>query len=255
MVAPNLMKVAESAAREAAEIVRERFGSALQIETKQDKSLVTDIDKQLEALIVNKIKAAFPSHRIIGEEGGSGASSGEYLWVIDPLDGTHNFIRGIKDFGVSIGVCRGDEFVAGVIALPLDNAIYRAEKGCGCYRNDTRLQVSTNNTLAHCSLILDSSLIRIPPALLQSLLPEIFNIRIYGCSVRNFTYLAEGRMDSCIEYREMFWDYAAGICLLQEAGGMVTNHDGSPFVPGQHTYLASNGLLHGQLLDHIRRHG
>ncbi|MBD3241596.1 MAG: inositol monophosphatase, partial [Chitinivibrionales bacterium] len=163
---------------------------------------------------------------------------------------THNFIRGLGNFGVSIGLARGGELVAGVIYMPLENELYRAEMGAGAFRNDTRIHVSGTDTIARCSLCFDSS-IRYDPdritAVLRRVGTRVFNLRMFGSSVRALTYLAEGRVDAAVEFDDRPWDFAAGMALLGEAGGQVHALDGGPLSLDKRGYVASNGLIHKEL--------
>ncbi len=242
--------VAAEAAREAGALLLRSYGTDLAVEAKEDNSLVTQIDRQSEGLIVDRLRTSFPGYRILAEEGSVGASSGEYCWIVDPLDGTHNFIRGLGNFGVSIGLARGDELVAGVICMPLEDQLYRAERGAGAYRGDTRIEVSRVDTIDRCSLCFDSS-IRYDPdritATLRRVGTRVFNLRMFGSSVRTLTYLAEGRVDAAVEFDDRPWDFAAGMALLQEAGGRVNALDGGRLSLEKRGYVASNGLIQKEL--------
>ena len=230
----ELLSVAIDAAKEAGNILLEGFGKQIQTEKKADRSIVTEIDKKSEKIITGFLHSNFPSHKIIGEESGtsfSGDNDG-YCWVIDPLDGTHNYIRGISLFGVSIGLLYGQEFAAGVIYLPCEDILYVSERGSGSFKNNTRIKVSSVNSLQECTLAYDSGFkanAQQKLKLLQKIAPGVFNVRILGASVRNLTYLAEGKVDMVIEFDDKLWDYSAGISLVLEAGGKVSGHDGSQF--------------------------
>jgi myo-inositol-1(or 4)-monophosphatase len=257
VVSADIMTVAIEAAREAGHLLLNGYGSGHGIETKHDHSLVTEYDRQSEALIVSKIREAFPRHSVMGEEGSRGGSDAEYCWIIDPLDGTHNFIRQIGHFGVSIGVTRGDEFIAGVIYLPREHEFYAAEKGNGAYCNEKPIRVSGVATLSKCSMCFDSSLRANPPlltAVLADVSSRVFNLRIFGSSVRTLTYVADGRMDASLEFDDAPWDFAAGVALIQEAGGMATRLDGGQLTPRDHGYIASNGRVHDALISHLATH-
>ena len=141
------MTVAIEAAREAGDFLRASHRTDLRIETKPDNSLVTNVDREAERLIVAKIEAAFPGHDIIGEERARTNRGSDHTWVIDPLDGTHNYIRGMETYGVSIGVLRGNVFAAGVIFMPQIGELYSAERGSGAFRNGARIRVSVRSEL------------------------------------------------------------------------------------------------------------
>lgn len=255
----DFINVAVAAAREAGALLIDNFRKPVELEHKADKSIVTVLDKQCERMIIDKLHSSFPVHQFIGEESTLNyhdLSLDEYTWVIDPLDGTHNYVRGIALFGVSIGLIRGDEFLAGVIYLPCENVLYTSEKGCGAFKNDKRIQVSSTSKIEDCTLSYDSgfkSSSETKISMLSKIAPNVFNARIFGASVRNLTYLAEGSVDSIIEFDDKIWDFAAGISLVIEAGGMVTNHKGEKFIPEYHNYLATNGKIHAAMLQLMNR--
>ena len=255
----DIITVATEAAREAGAFLQRNFGAAIQsIERKADKSLATNLDREAERMIVDRIKRHFPRHGIIAEECGTYGSAesstdsptGEYTWIIDPLDGTHNFIRGIPVFGVSIGVMRRGEFVAGVIYLPVSDEFYTAEKGSGAFKNNMPIKVSAVADLAESTVSYDTDL-RTQADLKLSILKEVaaasFNLRMFGASVRTLTYLAEGKIDAAIEFNDKPWDFAGGACILQEAGGKITTFQGAPLGYENTCFIASNGFLHEPL--------
>jgi len=253
----NILTVAESAARDAGALLMQHFGKVIHIERKSDQSLVTDIDKMAEKLIIDRIHSVWPSHSIIGEESGQSESGGEYTWVIDPIDGTHNYVRGMENFGISIGILRGNEFVAGVIYLPVDNMMYLAEKGSGAYRNNKRLSVSQAGSLSECTLLFDSGFkfgYNEKIDVFRGIAPQMFNVRMFGASVRNLTYVSEGTCDVLIEFDDKLWDYAAGITIVNEAGGRVTDLLGQELTPDSRRYVASNGSVHDLVLNAVRQY-
>ncbi|HEX3019911.1 MAG TPA: inositol monophosphatase family protein [Chitinispirillaceae bacterium] len=250
----EFVSVAVEAAREAGALLFDNFGKAVEMEHKADKSIVTVLDKQCQKIIIDKLHSSFFSHQFIAEENGMHLEKVpmEYTWVIDPLDGTHNYIRGIPFYGVSIGLLRGNEFLAGVIYLPHEDALYVSEKGCGAFKNDQRLHISKVTEIMDCTLAFDSGFrnsVEVKISTLKKIAPRFFNTRIFGASVRNLTYLAEGIVDAVIEFDDNMWDFAAGISLVMEAGGVVSDHSGSAFIPESRNYLASNRNVHFQILE------
>ena len=135
----EIINVAVEAAKQAGKFLEENFGKISSVESKGDRNLATNLDKEAEKIIVDKIKTKFPDHGIIAEEGGDENAHRDYLWIIDPLDGTHNYIRNINVFGVSIGVIYKKEFVAGVIYMPVDDELYAGEKNNGAYKNSKKI--------------------------------------------------------------------------------------------------------------------
>jgi myo-inositol-1(or 4)-monophosphatase len=251
----EIMTVCTAAAKEAGEFLKANFGkNNFNIETKADHSLVTNLDQEAERMIVEQIKRHFPDHGIIGEEGDWDDANKEYIWIIDPLDGTHNFIRNMSMFGVSIGVVHQDDFVTGVIYLPVSGELYTAERGGGAYKNGKKINVSGKRNLVDCSVAFDSNIKNEPTLKLQTLdnlSTKAFSIRMLGSSVRQLTYLAEGVFDAIIEFDDHPWDYAAGACIVTEAGGRITNLQGGVLTHHDTGFLASNGMIHRQIQEVI----
>ncbi len=243
----EIVNVAIDAAKCAGKFLLENFGKVSRIEKKKDSSLATNLDKEAEAMILDKIKTKFPQHGIIAEEGGIGGSDKEYLWIIDPLDGTHNFIRDIDIFGVSIGIVHKEKFVAGVIYMPKEDGLYVGEKGGGAYKNEKKIKVSSCDSLKNCSIAFDSSIRYSPEIMLKvlgDLAGEVFNIRMFGSSARHLSYLAEGVLDFVIEFHDRPWDFAGGVCIIEEAGGRLTTLKGGPLSYKDIGYIASNSFTH-----------
>jgi myo-inositol-1(or 4)-monophosphatase len=252
----DMMAVATEAAREAGAVLLRWYGGELQVEAKHDKSLVTRVDRESEGVIVERIRAHCPQHRIVAEEGSIGGEGDEYCWVVDPLDGTHNFIRQIGSFGVSIGIVHHGEYTAGVIYLPLEDALYAAEKGAGAYRNGRRIRVAATKKLSECSVCFDSSIRRDPEMIttvLRHVGVRVFNLRIFGSSVRTLTYLAEGKIDGVVEFDDSPWDFAAGMALVREAGGAASDLRGDALTLSTRGYVASNGVVQQELFALVRQ--
>jgi len=253
----EIINIAIEAARETGEFLDRNFENTLTVETKSDRNLATNLDKEAEANIVKKIKGAFPDHGILGEEGGHHSGGSDYLWIVDPLDGTHNFIRGIDVYGVSIGITHKDKFVAGVIFMPVSNELYVAETGSGAFKNGKRIYVSGNTDIRTCSLSYDSSIRHNPDlilGILKDLSLEVFNIRMTGSSVRLLSYLSEGKFDASVEFCDKAWDFAAGAVLIEEAGGIITSLDGSPLTYKSQGYLAGNPIFYKKIKEIITPH-
>ena len=247
-----MVNLAINAAKEAGKYIFDNFGKANKIYTKGDRNLATEIDRKAEEIIADRIKSKYPSHGILGEEKERKELDNEWLWIIDPIDGTHNFIRGIDIFGVSIGIVHNNEFVAGVIYMPKDNELYSAESGSGAYKNGKRVYVSERRGLKECSISFDSS-IRYEPErtlkVLKKVSLEVFNIRMFGSSVRTLTYIAEGKLDFAIEFHDRPWDFAAGVTIIKEAGGRFTDLKGIPPTPKTIGYIASNNTAYAEVFN------
>ncbi len=247
----DIMNVAVEAAREAGELLRASRRGALRVEAKADASLVTNLDQEAERIIVSRIEAAFPGHDVLGEERGRVARGSEYVWIIDPLDGTHNYIRGMETYGVSIGVSRGERFVTGVIFIPETGDMYSAERGAGAWRNGERIRVSSRAALSTCCIGFDSEVGRDTQRklrVLAALAPRVFNVRMLGSSARTLSQIAEGGLDGVLEFSDHLWDFAAGVVLVEEAGGRVTGFTGAPVSMTDTAYIATNAHIHEALM-------
>lgn len=246
----DIINVGIEAAKEAGSFLLNNFGKIDYIESKGDRNLTTNLDREAEKIIVDKIKTNFPNHGIIAEEGGGKEVKEEYLWIIDPLDGTHNYIRNINIFGTSIGIVHRGEFVGGIIYMPVEDELYVGEKGNGSYKNKTKLSVSAKGNLKDSSLSFDSSIrysLDIMLDILRDLSVEVFNIRMFGSSARVLSYIAEGKLDGAVEFHDWPWDFAGGVCIIEEAGGKLSSLKGEPVSYNTVGYIASNGIIHGKL--------
>ena len=252
----DIVALAKETVIEAGAFLRDHAKRVDGVVQKADKSLATALDQKSEAMIRQMILDAFPSHAILGEEGGQEEDGDGYLWVVDPLDGTHNLINGIPLFAVSVGVLYQREFVVGAICLPLLGDVYVAEQGQGAFKNDVRISVSDKSDFGMCSLAFDSGFRNFEQPqfdVLHTLAPKAFNARVFGCSAGNLALLAEGSLDVIVEFDDYPWDNAAGVVIVREAGGRVTDVDGSEFAFEGRRYVASNGHVHDEVLDMISK--
>jgi len=252
----DIIKTGIKAAKEAGEFLLRNEHKKKKVVEKADWSLVTDLDPRAEKIVVDIIKSDFPHHGVLCEEGSSRKSTGDYLWIIDPLDGTHNYIRGLPHYGVSIGVAYKDEMVAGIIYMPPEKALYVSEKGGGAYKNGKRISVSDQKIIRKCTMSFDSSVRYAPvkkPRILSALAKRVFNVRMYGASTTSLTLLAEGKIDVAVEFDDEPWDFAAGVSLITEAGGKVTDFKGTPATYKTEGYVASNGFVHEEICKVLRQ--
>lgn len=254
-----MLNIAVQAALEAGKFLKANVGNVKNIERKigQETNLVTEIDKQSEALIIKRIKEHYPDHAVLGEESGAGEGSSEYKWIIDPLDGTTNFTHGLPLFCVTIGIEHRGEIIAGAIYDPNADEMFTAEKGKGAFLNGKRISVSTSDRLIN-SLIVTGFPYNVkenPENVVGhfvNFLPLAQGVRRLGSAAIDLAYVACGRFDG---YWEIFlhpWDKAAGILLVKEAGGTVTNfsNDANDIIYNPNT-LATNGRIHQQMMDVI----
>lgn len=244
-----MKELAITAAKEAGMILMENFGKIERVDAKGVRDLVSNVDIASERKIIEIIKSQYPDHAILCEESEGNITDSEYKWIIDPLDGTHNYVYGISTYGVSIALEHRGELVLGVINIPCSDEIYWAEKGKGAYFNGNRIWVS-DRTMKDAMVIYDSTLHinrsdRI--GFLEVLVDKTFGLRISGSAVRNLTYIAMGAADLIVEYGDKPWDFSAGGLLVEEAGGKLTTLDGNKWSPYIQGYLASNGKFHDEI--------
>ena len=245
--------IAIKAAKQAGRMLSSRFGRINKIKAKGDRDLVTDIDLKAEGIIKSQIINNFPQDSIISEENPFEQRS-EFKWIIDPLDGTHNYIHNIDIFGVSIALAYKDEVVMGVIYMPQEDELYFAQKKRGAYLNGKRISVSQRK-IKETTMIFDSSIRYQKNTMLKGLgrlIDEVFNVRMFGSTVRGLSYVAEGKAEAEIEYNDKLWDFAAGLLLVEEAGGRVTELSGKKWNIKTKGYIASNARMHNQILKLIK---
>ena len=244
--------------KEAGELIRNAFGKTHSIEFKTNElNLVTETDKASEKLITDFIRKRYPSHGVLAEEGSEANRSSEYLWVVDPLDGTTNFAHGLPIFAVSIGVQKNDETVAGVVYDVMRDVVYSAEKTSGSFENGRRIQVGKNENLGHSMLVTgfpydvkdnpDKAYERF-----ITFLKEARAIRRLGSAAIDFCYVANGAFDGFWEVSLHPWDICAGKLIVEEAGGLVTDFDGNKIDIYSKRILCSNGFVHQKMIEVMR---
>ncbi len=199
----------------------------LAIDTKSTVTdLVTEIDKKSEELIIGKIKALYPDHAILAEETGKQDKDSDYLWVIDPLDGTNNYAQGIPIFVISIALQYKEESVLGVIYAPYLDELFYAVKGQGAYFNEKKLKISDKTDLNQCILATgfpyDKNISELNNTkYVSSILPELRGLRRMGAAAFDLAYVAASLLDGYWEMNLNLWDVAAGMLLVEEAGGKI----------------------------------
>ena len=247
-------RIAIKACKEAGRILLNNFGKTIKIRSKGDRDLVTDIDKKAEEIIIKLIKKNFPKDDILSEESHYLSSGAEFKWIIDPIDGTHNYVHNIEIFGTSVALEFEGKIVVGVIYMPWTDELYTARKGKGAYCNGNRITVSRRK-IKEATIVYDSSIRYNKRQMLKGLnrlVDRIFNVRMFGSSVRSLTYLAEGKVDAEIEFNDKVWDFAAGLLLVEEAGGKATDFKGKSWDVNVKGYIASNGIIHKKILKMVK---
>ena len=249
----SFLETAMDIAREAGAIVTNMAERRIGFELKGDFDLVTEADRASEALIVERLQGHFPSHTIVGEEGGLRDRQSEYCWYVDPVDGTTNFAHGFTAYNVTMAVERHGELIAGVVFDPTRNEMFAAEKSGGAYLNGRRIHVSKAKGVAD-SLVATGFPSRkrhenINIHFYYQLAMISHGVRRAGSAALDLAYVASGRLDGFWEFGLNPWDMAAGILLIEEAGGRSSDMNGQPrTLRGKHV-LADNGLIHEEMLQ------
>lgn len=242
-------------AKRAGAIAKKRFGHKLKIVEKSLGQFVTDADKKVEKFIISSIKKKFPDHHILAEESGENGKHSEYTWIIDPIDGTNNFMSGIPDFGIEIALAKNNEVLLGVIYLPMYDELYVAEKGKGAFMNGKRIHVSGKKEEDETMLLYSCTFrqnLGWHIGHLDSLMRVFKRPRLLGSASIELAYVAIGRAESYVAWHDEPWDYAAGNLIVEEAGGKVTTLDGKPWFLGMGGLVASNRRFHDRILQALR---
>jgi myo-inositol-1(or 4)-monophosphatase len=239
-------------AREAGGLLMTYFEKRVTVEYKGDVDLVTEADRKSEAMILERIRTHWPGHDVIGEEGARIESGSDYRWYVDPLDGTTNFAHGFPVFSVSLAIEHKGRRIAGVVFDPTRNELFAAEHGRGAYLNGRQIRVSGTRNMAE-SLVATGF-----PSHKRHKNPNIFfyhqitlrthGVRRAGSAALDLCSVAAGRFDAFWEFNLNPWDTAAGVLIVEEAGGRVTDMSGGAFQIASRETLASNGLVHDALL-------
>ncbi len=245
-------------AKEAGEITREGFGKNFLVETKGSlTNLVTEYDKKSEEAIINFIRKEYPTHSILAEESGKQEHSSEFVWVIDPIDGTTNYAHGLPIFSVSIGVQKNNETIYGVVYDVMRDTIYTSEIGSGAFSNGRKLNVSTNNDLRKSVLVtgFPYDISENPDKAIErfnAFLKSSRAVRRLGSAAIDMCYVAEGVFDGFWEVALHPWDMAAGKLIIEEAGGLVTDFNGNKIDIYSKQILATNNHVHTKMIEMLK---
>lgn len=251
-----MLKTAIKAAKKAGKIMQDNFGKVQKITYKENnQSILTEIDLKSEKAIIKTIEEDYPDHNILSEEAGLISKNSEYTWHIDPIDGTSNYAAGIPMYCVSIALVKNNEIILGVIFDPTRNELFYAEKGKGAFLNNKRIKVSNRNKLqeALVSFGLPSYSKASVPTLRKAaaIFPKIRGFRNNGSAAINLSYIACGRLDIYASWKINSWDYAAGLMIIKEAGGKVTDLKGNNLSVEKENIIATNKTLHDKFLKII----
>ncbi len=254
----DFLNVALEAARRAGDILRKYFGHLSNIREKDfSGDLVTEADQESEALIKEILHQHFPNHAFLGEETGeSDTGSKEYMWCVDPLDGTTNYTHQLPIFSISIALLHHMQPIVGVVYNPITNELFYGAKGLGAFLNEAKLHVSKVSDLTKSLLVTGFPYDRKENS--DNNYREFFHmthisqgVRRLGSAALDLSYVAAGRLDGYWEKGLKPWDMAAGVVILKEAGGRVTGYDLTDFELFEGNLLATNGLIHKALSEHI----
>lgn len=255
-----MLNIAIRAARRAGTIIIRSIEKRqdLHVESKAKNDFVSEVDRQAEAAIISILRKAYPAHAILAEEGGA-QKGNEYQWIIDPLDGTTNFLHGNPQFGVSIALAKSNHLEQAVIYDPLRDELYTASRGEGALLNDRRIRVSGLSSLdgallgtgfpfrmqEHIDTYLNT---------FKALYPLVSDIRRAGSAALDLAYVAAGRLDGFWELGLKEWDMAAGVLLIQEAGGFSTDFGGGNDYLKTGNIVAASPRVHKEILQTIQPH-
>lgn len=256
--ANSFYQTAIRAAKEAGAYQKSKWNTSLEIEYKGDINLVTEVDRACEEKIIRIIQASFPDHDILAEEGSATRKDSVFKWIIDPLDGTTNFAHAYPLFCVSIALEVEGEIVGAVVYEPLREELFKAYKGCGAFLNDKSIHVSQKRKIND-SMLATGFAYNIREARennldhFRNMLLKSQAVRRDGVAAIDLCYLACGRYDGFWELNLFPWDTAAGILIVKEAGGLVSRFDGSGYTVYEKDILASNSLIHDEMVETIKK--
>ncbi|MCX6554141.1 MAG: inositol monophosphatase family protein [Candidatus Aminicenantes bacterium] len=256
-----IFKIAWRAAHEAGDLIKRNFQNLqnIDIQSKGKNDFVTRVDREAEGIITKVIASNFPDHQVLAEEGGLSTQKGEYLWVVDPLDGTTNFIQGIPHFAVALALMKNEQVIFGLIYDPLLRECFHAASGQGAFLNDAPIVVSAIKQMG--SAFGATGFPFKAPHLLtpytdvfKILLPQCQDLRRCGSAALDLAYVACGRYDFFWESHLLPWDFMAGKLIVEEAGGTTSDFSGKELPVQTSSVLAANRCLHPTLLDLIGPH-
>lgn len=254
MLKSTLLRAVEAAAAE----IRKFNDIQFKVSNKEGiNNLVTEVDHASERVIMDVIREAHPDHGILSEESAEIIQDSEYKWIIDPIDGTVNFAHRIPICCVSIGVEHKGKMVLGAVYNPFMNEMFLAERGKGATLNDRRISVSDKEMVQHACLVTGFPYTYLdmpngPLQVFERFIRRGIPVRRLGSAAIDLCWVACGRFDGFYEHKLQAWDSAAGFLIVEEAGGTVTDLKGKPYSPYQPGIVASNGVIHSELVKWIQ---
>ena len=254
------INVIVKACRKAAKVLIRDFGEIenLQVSLKGPGDFVTLSDKNVEKILIEELQKARPSYSILSEEIGEIKNDKEFKWIIDPIDGTTNFLHGIPHFGISVGLEHMEEIVCGIIYDPIKDEMFAAEKGNGSYMNNQRIRVSSRSKLKDCLIVTggpkrnqkDRDLVLKEYDKFSSSVDV--PLRKMGSASLDIAYVAAGRFDGMWQRNLNYWDIAAGIIIIKEAGGFVTDFRGENEYIQNKTILVTNSKINNEMIEVLK---
>lgn len=250
----NYLEVAEETAREAAKVLLENLGKVKEIEFKAKNSLVTEVDKLSEKIIISNIKKNFPTHDIFAEESGKDLSDSDYLWLIDPIDGTTNYAHAYPFFSISIALEVKGEVIAGLVYDPVKDEMFTAEKGKGAFLNGESISVSKSDEIKHSHVC--TGFMHEVKWMVEANIRHFGNfirraraVRRDGSAALDLCYVACGRFDGFWELGLNPWDTAAAVLIVKEAGGHLCKFNGDAYSIYDKEILATNSIIDEQMME------
>jgi len=243
--------------RKASKILIRDFGEIenLQVSLKGPGNFVTASDLKVEKILIEELQKARPTYSILSEEAGQINNDESFKWIIDPIDGTSNFLHGIPHFAISIGLEHDKEIICGIIYDPIKDEIFTAEKGNGAYLNNKRMRVSARSKLKDCIICTgghkrDSKDRELALEEYKKFSSKVFiPIRKFGSASLDMAYVAMGRCDGFWQRNLSYWDIAAGIIIVRESGGFVTDFDGENQYIQNKTILVTNSIINKEMIE------
>ena len=242
------------AVKQASKVLMHYFGKKEKTKIKKDKSFAAVADIEANKTIIKAIKKNFPSHSILSEETGFEDNKSDYKWVIDPMDGTHNFLHGIPVFGTSIALEYKNQVVLGVLHFPILCITAIAEKNKGAFLNGKRIKVSVKKNADHSLILFEYAYANREDKIefLRKLTHKPIDIRNFGSAIYNLLLVACGKSDAFVIISTHEWDIAAGFLIVEEAGGRITDLEGNKWRLSQDGFIVSNKKLHKEIVKFLR---
>ncbi|MBY6036245.1 inositol monophosphatase family protein [Fictibacillus nanhaiensis] len=257
----KIEKLAKSWTLEAAQLLKDSFQNSLSITYKSHISdLVTNMDKNIEKFFIEKIQKTFPHHKVLGEEGYGDEiyDNAGIIWIIDPIDGTTNFIHQQSNFAISVGIYEDGIGKIGIIYDVAADDFYFAKVGEGAFLNNSKLNTLEKVTLTEAVVGINATWVgpnkRVNHENVQNIVKQSRGTRSYGSAAIELAFVAAGKIDAYMTMRLSPWDFAAGLILLNEVGGVVTKTNGEPIsILEQNSILAAKPGLHEEMLEHLSK--